>query len=391
MGITIYQSITPSERDQEIQGENSLLCGSSRSYEIRKWFGIRRSTVLLIMYILAYFIYLVGGSVLFTALEQEHEELIKTNIRNRKRDFIYNNPGVDPNELEKLIIDITHHGVSPLEKSNNNSNWSFGQSFLFTVTIVTTIGYGHINPVTPAGKLTCMVYCVLGIPFTLVFLSALVQRLLGPTFSVLSKLMAKLSSMENLEIRLMHLATMGVLLIVFAFLLPAGIFWYLEPGWSFLDSFYFVFISLTTIGLGDYIPGDNDQHSTYRDIYKTTVGIYLLTGLVMLSLTLTVYYDIPQLNLGLALHRHRDILDSGDIKNSEVSLANGCNTVNPSGPRESPASTKEAPHTILTAEEASKKMIRSGSRGGVVREGSAYTNCGVREGQLEERSGLFPK
>jgi hypothetical protein len=42
-----------------------------------------------------------------------------------------------------------------------------------------------------------------------------------------------------------------------------------------------------------------------RDIYKTLVGIYLLCGLVLLSLTLTVYYDIPQLNLGLHLHRTR--------------------------------------------------------------------------------------
>ena len=45
--------------------------------------------------------------------------------------------------IENIIIiflDITYHGISPLEKSKNNSNWSFGQSFLFTVTIVTTIG-----------------------------------------------------------------------------------------------------------------------------------------------------------------------------------------------------------------------------------------------------------
>jgi hypothetical protein len=48
-----------------------------------------------------------------------------------------------------------------------------------------------------------------------------------------------------------------------------------------------------------------DFYLMYRDIYKTLVGIYLLGGLVLLSLTLTVYYDIPQLNLGLHLHRHR--------------------------------------------------------------------------------------
>ena len=30
-------------------------------------------------------------------------------------------------------------------------------------------------------------------------------------------------------------------------------------------------------------------------------------GIVFMSLTLTVFYDIPQLNLGLHLHKHADI------------------------------------------------------------------------------------
>ena len=107
------------------------------------------------------------------------------------------------------------------------------------------------------------------------------------------------------KVRLAHLATMGVLFILFVMLLPSVIFYLLEPGWSLLDTFYFVFISLTTIGLGDYIPGDNIIHEPYRDIYKSGVGLFLLLGLIMMSLTLTVFYDIPQLNLGLHLLRHR--------------------------------------------------------------------------------------
>ena len=35
------------------------------------------------------------------------------------------------------------------------------------------------------------------------------------------------------------------------------------------------------------------------------MGLFLLFGLVLTSLSLTVFYDIPQLNLGLHLHRHR--------------------------------------------------------------------------------------
>ena len=103
----------------------------------------------------------------------------------------------------------------------------------------------------------------------------------------------------------MHLATMGSLFLFFLMLLPSIIFYLLEPGWTILDAIYFVFISLTTIGLGDYIPGDNTMHEPYKDVYKSSVGVFLLMGLIFLSLTLTVFYDIPQLNLGLHLLRHR--------------------------------------------------------------------------------------
>jgi hypothetical protein len=34
-------------------------------------------------------------------------------------------------------------------------------------------GYGHVNPVGPYGKMTCILFALVGIPFTLVFLSAL--------------------------------------------------------------------------------------------------------------------------------------------------------------------------------------------------------------------------
>ena len=38
--------------------------------------------------------------------------------------------------------------------------------------------------------------------------------------------------------------------------LPAVVFWHIEDGWTYLDSLYFSFVTLTTIGFGDYVAGE---------------------------------------------------------------------------------------------------------------------------------------
>ena len=43
-------------------------------------------------------------------------------------------------------------------------------------------------------------YAVVGIPFTLIFLSALVQRLLAPTFKLLSSFIKMLPNMDTFQV-----------------------------------------------------------------------------------------------------------------------------------------------------------------------------------------------
>ena len=60
--------------------------------------------------------------------------------------------------------------------------------------------------------------------------------------------------------------------------------WSGQERWSFLEGFYFCFITLTTIGLGDYVPGAGiglgEDASNNDDSYKLICSVvYLLVGL----------------------------------------------------------------------------------------------------------------
>ena len=98
--------------------------------------------------------------------------------------------------------------------------------------------------------------------------TALVERLMILTGKFLHLLADKLGHLyRTFHIRLIHLTIVVSILLLIILFIPAATFCYLERDWNYLDAFYYCFISMTTIGLGDYIPGDKpSQH--YRALYK---------------------------------------------------------------------------------------------------------------------------
>ncbi|PAA68368.1 hypothetical protein BOX15_Mlig031602g1, partial [Macrostomum lignano] len=67
------------------------------------------------------------------------------------------------------------------------------------------------------------------------------------------------------------------------YILTGAVLFYSWEQWGFMDSVYFVFITLTTIGLGDFVPGM--QESSWTDEAKPiTCGLYLLFGLAMIAM-----------------------------------------------------------------------------------------------------------
>ena len=124
-----------------------------------------------------------------------------------------------------------------------------------------------------------MIYALIGIPLTLFLFNILVEYLLTPTNNLLAYMNAKLGHLHQpFHIRLMHLSIICLIVSVLFLLIPASVLDNIEPVWNWFDSFYYCFISLTTVGLGDFIPGD-DPAQGGRSVYKTAVtGGWLPSG-----------------------------------------------------------------------------------------------------------------
>jgi len=136
------------------------------------------------------------------------------------------------------------------------------------IIIIIITGYGHVSPLSDGGKIFCVVYAIVGIPLTLILFTALVERLMMITSFMYDALLAGFAqSFRVLYVRLTHVFIVFCFVLVVLFLIPSAIFTIIETNWNFLDAFYYCFISMTTIGLGDYIPGDELQQS-YRPLYK---------------------------------------------------------------------------------------------------------------------------
>lgn len=263
---------------------------------------LNRSSLRTLLLLAFYLLFLVLGASIFSAIEGPKEVERILDLRNSRRTFLKNHQCVADGALEEFIVEIitaNNHGVSAIRNVTMEPSWSFGQSLFFSGTVVTTIGYGHVTPLSEGGKIFCIVYALVGIPLTLILLTAFVERLMIPVTLFLQFLNSRLGHLyQPFNIRIFHLSVIGTVVFILFYLVPAAIFVSIEPSWNYLDAIYYCFISLTTIGLGDYIPGDTPDQP-YRALYKICCTGYLLIGLTFMMLTLTIFYDIPQLNFGL--------------------------------------------------------------------------------------------
>ncbi|CAG2161029.1 unnamed protein product [Oppiella nova] len=132
------------------------------------------------------------------------------------------------------------------------SNWEFTSSLMFVTSVVTTIGYGHVTPITVEGKVFCLIFSCVAIPFTLNGPIRIFEKWLIRTIS------SHFQNTRDFFIRVLHVLIVTITLLLLILIFPAFLFSYMEKEWSFLDAIYYCYISLTTVGLGDFVATTSD-------------------------------------------------------------------------------------------------------------------------------------
>uniref|UniRef100_A0A8C3C4A8 Potassium two pore domain channel subfamily K member 10 n=1 Tax=Cairina moschata TaxID=8855 RepID=A0A8C3C4A8_CAIMO len=240
-------------------------------------------------------VYLVAGGLVFRALEQPFESRQKNTIALEKADFLREHVCVTQLELETLIqhaIDADNAGVSPIgNSSNNSSHWDLGSAFFFAGTVITTIGYGNIAPSTVGGKIFCILYAIFGIPlfgFLLAGIGDQLGTIFGKGIARVEKVFRK-KQVSQTKIRVISTILFILAGCIVFVTIPAVIFKHIE-GWTALESIYFVVVTLTTVGFGDFVAGGNaDIH--YREWYKPLVWFWILVGLAYFAAVLSMIGD----------------------------------------------------------------------------------------------------
>ncbi|XP_071516667.1 TWiK family of potassium channels protein 18-like [Panulirus ornatus] len=218
-----------------------------------------------------------------------------------------------------LIKTKGYRGVYPREA------WSFSAALIYSLSVYTTIGYGNMAPRTDWGKITTILYAIVGMPLMLLYMSN-VGGILAQVFKFLyfkacrcdigslgyyrsasgtirpvtstrsNEQTAGATHQGRTEVKQSR-RTVPItycLLLITVYVVCGGLIFSQWERWSLLDACYFAYISLSTVGFGDLVPGrtvagqNNEEEVESQQIICT---VYLLVGSALVAMCFSLMQE----------------------------------------------------------------------------------------------------
>ncbi|CAH0549384.1 unnamed protein product [Brassicogethes aeneus] len=317
--------------------------------------------------------YTIAGSFIFMSLEKKYHMKLKQDVYSTRKMYAekFWNITMDMNPFDekvykaimmdelytyqKLFVNFTRKGYDGFTDEETSSQWSFAGAFLYSLTVITTIGYGNIFPHTPEGKITTIVYAIIGMPLFLLYLSN-IGDIMARSFkwvyancclcrwcpgvsrrraerrmrknreqyvdyssgessksssnyrinierpssssqtqeskesSVSDEITEIDGDDESYDVQTVTVPITICLLIMVGYICGGALLFCRWEDWKMMDASYFCFISLSTIGFGDLVPGDkifsrgNDFYSEVLELSFVFCSMYLMLGMALIAM-----------------------------------------------------------------------------------------------------------
>ncbi|XP_041971987.1 TWiK family of potassium channels protein 7-like [Aricia agestis] len=251
-------------------------------------------------------------------------------------------------DFHKIVLETLQHESVEQHRENR---WTYAESFLYALTLITTIGNGNIRPTSLTGKTVAIGYAGLGIPIVILYLSTVGEIFARKIRSLYYKLSPESIRSKNFhskadclshcrchiiqdpkgvieadEMSEQQMSTpfhaalnmnglngefhwmcrdhtrvpiiFSILIIVFYVVIGAFIF-HVTEDWTFVDALYFSFSVLATIGFGYLKPGSyaSSISTKAEDLAIGVCCVYILFGVVVIAMCFNLIQD----DVGLSL------------------------------------------------------------------------------------------
>ncbi|XP_064302091.1 potassium channel subfamily K member 5 [Phalacrocorax carbo] len=226
--------------------------------------------------------YLSIGAAIFEVLEEPHWRSATDDYKRQKTELLKQFPCLGQEGLDKILQVVSNAAGQGVAITGNNTfnNWNWPNAVIFAATVITTIGYGNVSPKTPSGRLFCIFYGLFGVPLCLTWISAL-----GKFFGGRAKRLGQFLTKRGVSLRKAQITCTAIFIVwgvLVHLVIPPFVFMVTE-GWDYIEGLYFSFITITTIGFGDFVAGVNPD-ANYHALYRYFVELWIYLGLAWLSL-----------------------------------------------------------------------------------------------------------